>query len=69
MSIQAAVEMANSFVATCDAGDCNEDTVALVLTDEFGWMSYCAVHAAIEAEHMVEQELEAILQPTLGRQS
>lgn len=65
MSIEVAVEMANAFIETCDAGDCNDDTLAIVWCEgQNAWLSMCAMHAAIEAEHAVEVELLATIQPS-----
>lgn len=50
-----------AYVGTCDAGSvgfCNDDTVAIVLTDD-GWLSMCAQHARAQLE-----PLEAAPDPT-----
>jgi hypothetical protein len=36
-----------AYVTTCDAGGCDEDTVAVVQTGD-GWLSMCLVHALFE---------------------
>lgn len=33
-----------AYVGTCDAGSCDGESLAIVLTDE-GWISMCDVHA------------------------
>ena len=34
-----------AWIGTCDAGECDEDTLAVVLTNDGAWLSMCATHA------------------------
>lgn len=36
-----------AYVGSCDAGDCNRRTEAVVLT-QTGWLSVCRAHAILE---------------------
>jgi len=36
--------------ATCDAGNCEEATIAVILTEDHGWLPMCRLHTLLELE-------------------
>lgn len=55
MNGQIWVNPGEAFVGTCDAGNCDDDTFAIVLTDN-GWLSLCREHTMFEIAQSVKRD-------------
>ncbi|HZL80406.1 MAG TPA: hypothetical protein VFC06_00445 [Demequina sp.] len=53
--MKAEIEDTIAYQGTCDAGDCEAETLAVVLTPD-GWTAMCAEHAVIEARGAILSE-------------
>lgn len=50
------IEDADEYIGTCDAG-CDRETVAIVLTEDHGWLSMCIKHAQREINQQYQMWL------------
>lgn len=49
-----------AWIDTCDAGDCDEETLAVVLTDDGRWLSMCSTHAIGALGGYTQGDVEAM---------